>query len=97
MTLHTTACIGKRGSAHGSVAAHASQEAKQTARRPGLMSAHAQGVWARAVAWAQEVGRSLWQVVRIRTFLVIVLQARSCVQLRLHKDDRNERLQSWRG
>ena len=40
---------------------------------------HAQGTWARAQAWAQEVGRSLWQVVRIRTFLVIVLQARPCM------------------
>ena len=38
---------------------------------------HAQGTWARAQAWVQEVGRSLWQVVRIRTFLVIVLQARA--------------------
>ena len=43
------------------------------------MSVHAQGIWARAQAWAQEVGRSLWQVVRIRTFLVIVLQARPCM------------------
>ena len=43
------------------------------------LSVHAQGVRARAQAWAQEVGRSLWQVVRIRTFLVIVLQARPCM------------------
>ncbi|KAK9826424.1 hypothetical protein WJX81_004002 [Elliptochloris bilobata] len=37
-------------------------------------AASGKGMWAQTAAWAQEVGRSLWEVVRIRTFLVIVLQ-----------------------
>jgi len=34
----------------------------------------AQGAWGRAAACARDMVRSLWDVVRIRTFLVIVLQ-----------------------
>ena len=71
--------------------------AKQTAFEPALMSVHAQGAWARALAWGQEVGRSLWQVVRIRTFLVIVLQARSCMQLQKHEAGRELKLAELEG
>ena len=35
-----------------------------------------QSAWGRAAACARDVARSLWEVVRIRTFIVIVLQAR---------------------
>ena len=35
-----------------------------------------QSAWGRAAACARDVARSLWEVVRIRTFVVIVLQAR---------------------